>query len=580
MFILMKIKMYPDVTQGSIASVMEDHRRLLAQHSFVQIEEEADLVLVHASAKSKQPDITFTHGLYPTADSRWSRGFEQVNQMIFDNIANSLQAVAVSQWGGQLIKRYCGIQPTIIHNGIFYQEYKKAGKRNGPVLWGKTSINPVCDPTDFNLLSRQSKGDFVSFVDLPHTRKIPVLQRADLQKYLQSCSMLIATTKENDSLLIMEAMACGVPVLAYNWGQARERLIHKQGCYLVPPHNTNELLKGYAYLREHWDLQSQMAHTVAGWFDWELQKPKLLRLLDLTLQQKNEPTRVSIIIPCHNYGRYVKQAIQSAKQQTVDCEVIVVDDGSTDDSLQIIQEQQPSKIIVNSVKQGVAQSRNAAIEQASGTLIVCLDADDTLHPDFIATLLKGFTERSTAVCFTPIRLMNEAGQPLPQLMFSNPPNILRHQQGLNQVPSCCMFRKSWWERAGGYDHFLSFTEDANLWLKIFLLGGKPKKVGGTPLMNYRRHANNNSLKSADKWNIFHSQKVLANESLHLLLLGEGLDVEHAYWRLKELPYAITICTDTISLPTNYLVLTPAPDIQNQVQEKLQVWTQLFSYQPA
>jgi glycosyltransferase involved in cell wall biosynthesis len=577
----MKIKVYPDTSvSGSIAYVVADQKQLLSQHTFVEDESSADLIITHASSQSKlSPDITYTHGLYPTQDTRWSKTYSLINQRIFDNIANSLQAVAVSRWGGYLIKRYTGVQPHIIHNGIFYNDYLRKGNPKGPALWGKTVINPVCDPAGFISLAQNNKDTFVSFLDLPNCQKIKPLNRLDLRKYLQGCSVLVATTKENDSLLIMEAMASGVPVLAYDWGMAHERLTHQQGCYLVAPNDTAGLMEGYLYLKKNWHFQSEVAHTVAGFFDWERQKPKLEALFTQTLQEKQAPTRVSIVIPCHNYAPYVKQAIESAQQQTYPCEVIVVDDGSTDDSISAIREANPSKIIHNVSTQGVSQARNAGIDSANGNFIVCLDADDVLLPTFVETLLKGFTKRNISITYAPITLMDKDGFDLRQIMFSKPVDVTQHKQGLNQVPSCCMFRKTWWERCDGYDSYLSFTEDANLWLKMFLLGGKAVQVTQKPLMKYRRHGDNNSLKPTAPWTIFHEQPVLSNELLTLILVGEGMALYHAYWRLKELPYPINFHSDTIN-PKNYLVLSPNENIQEQAKEKIAQWTQLFSYPPA
>lgn len=581
----MKIKVNPNhAVLGGIGSVVADHKILLNNHTFVERENDADLIINHASAESHlSPDITYTHGIYPTQDKKWTAPYSQINKKIFENIANSLQVAAVSTWGGGLIKRYCGIQPHIIHNGIFYNEYKRGGSKTGPVLWGKTSINPVCDPTDFNILTERVKDNFVSFVDLPHTHKIKPLQRTDLKSFLRTCSLLVATTKENDSLLIMEAMASGIPVLAYDWGMAKERLTHKQGCYLVSPHNLTELLNGYAYLKQNWQLQSEIAHTVAGWFDWELQKPKLERLLDQTLREKEAPNTVSIIIPCHNYGAYVKQAIHSAKNQTVPCEVIVVDDGSTDNSLQVILEQKPDQVITHNTAQGVSVARNKGIEKAKGSLIVCLDADDVLEPSFVETMLTGFTKRKVAICFSPLKLIDEHGNALPHKMFTRAPDIVLHKQGQNQVPSCCMFRKSWWARADGYDHFLSFTEDANLWLKMFLLDGIAVRVTQEALVNYRRHSTNNSLKPGSPWLIFHEHKVISDDSLTFVLVGDSddLNIYHAYWRLKELPYGISVYNEGVTKPTkNFIILSPTANIQELAMEKLNTWTQLFSYQPA
>jgi hypothetical protein len=59
--------------------------------------------------------------------------------------------------------------------------------------------------------------------------------------------------------------------------------------------------------------------------------------------------------------------------------------------------------------------------------------------------------------------------------------------GKNQIPSCCMFRREFFTRAGGYDKRYTPAEDANLWLKIFSLGGIPQRAASEPLMEYRTH---------------------------------------------------------------------------------------------
>lgn len=575
----MKIKVYPDSPlDGGVGSVVADHKALLFNHTFVEHERDADLIVVHANAKSQEdPDITYTHGLYPTQDPRWGESFHITNEHIFYNIANSLRVAAVSKWGGALIKRYTGVNPAIIHNGIFYKNYERGGHKNGVVLWGKTTINPVCDPADFILLSQKVKGDFASFTQLPGTvRKAEPLQRNELPRFLRTCSILVATTKENDSLLIMEAMASGVPVLAYDWGMAKDRLSHKQGCYLVRPGNMAELIGGYHYLKENWQLQSEIARTVAGWFDWELQRPKLEALLTQTLHEKEEPIKVSIVIPCHNYGLYVKEAIQSAKNQTVPCEVIVIDDGSSDNSLEIIKEQKPDVLIEHGEARGVASARNAGIAKATGNMIVCLDADDILEPDFAEIMLTGFSHRNIAIAFSPINIIDHVGKSLGQTMFNRNPVIPLHKRGHNQVPSCCMFKKTWWERADGYDCFLSFTEDANLWLKMFLLKGFAVKVTGKPVMHYRRHKENNSLKPPSPWNIFTDQDVINNDDLSLVLIDQDEEkLKSSYWRLKELPYALHFFNELTVKPKNYFLLEPSDDIKSIALEQLKTWTQLF-----
>jgi glycosyltransferase involved in cell wall biosynthesis len=95
------------------------------------------------------------------------------------------------------------------------------------------------------------------------------------------------------------------------------------------------------------------------------------------IDNKPNNIRVSIIITGYNYGRFVKDAIESALSQTYNnTEVIVVNDGSTDNSHYIISEFTDRVVYINQTNLGVAAARNNGISAATGTYCCCLDADD------------------------------------------------------------------------------------------------------------------------------------------------------------------------------------------------------------
>lgn len=100
--------------------------------------------------------------------------------------------------------------------------------------------------------------------------------------------------------------------------------------------------------------------------------------------------KYSVVIPLYNKQRYIKSTLQSVLAQTyTDYEVIVVDDGSTDASLQEAERMQSDKIrVLHQENQGVAVARNTGIENAAGEYIAFLDADDKWNPSYLEEIDK------------------------------------------------------------------------------------------------------------------------------------------------------------------------------------------------
>ncbi len=174
---------------------------------------------------------------------------------------------------------------------------------------------------------------------------------------------------------------------------------------------------------------------------------------------------VSIIIPCHNDGKYLLDAVRSAREQTrVVKEIIVVDDCSDDAAtMKLIESLDAVRVIRLPHRQGPAAARNAGIAAAEGEYILPLDADDMIAPTYsekAASVLRDTPD--IGICYCRIRLFGlKRGQlPLPPFSISN---LLF----ANMIASCAMFRKADWQAVGGYDTALDTAlEDYGLWLKI------------------------------------------------------------------------------------------------------------------
>jgi glycosyltransferase involved in cell wall biosynthesis len=133
--------------------------------------------------------------------------------------------------------------------------------------------------------------------------------------------------------------------------------------------------------------------------------------------------RVTVAVLNYNYRRFVAQAIESALAQTyAGVEVVVVDNGSTDDSLAVIEPYADRVTIVRvPVNIGQGQGYNRCFEAAQGEWIVWLDADDMLDPDCIATCMSLVKDDTAKVQF-PLRCVDAEGGPLPGTV-----PFLRHQ---------------------------------------------------------------------------------------------------------------------------------------------------------
>jgi glycosyltransferase involved in cell wall biosynthesis len=122
---------------------------------------------------------------------------------------------------------------------------------------------------------------------------------------------------------------------------------------------------------------------------------------------------VDIVINNHNYGTYLNEAIESARAQTHErVNVIVVDDGSTDDSREILREQDGDVSVVLKGNGGQASALNAGMEHSTGDIVMFLDADDLLRPEAAGLVADAFAadERVGKVQFR-MEVIDAAGKP-------------------------------------------------------------------------------------------------------------------------------------------------------------------------
>lgn len=159
---------------------------------------------------------------------------------------------------------------------------------------------------------------------------------------------------------------------------------------------------------------------------------------------------VSIVVPCYNGGRFLDTLLASLDRQTFRAfETIIVDDGSTDAATLARLERLPEGVrLVRQENRGLPGARNTGFRAAQAALVLPLDCDDAIAPEFLDKTrgaLLGQPE-STAFAFTHMRATGQlAGAVLPR-------HFNRFDQlFLNQLPYCMLMRKAAWQAVGGYD---------------------------------------------------------------------------------------------------------------------------------
>lgn len=175
--------------------------------------------------------------------------------------------------------------------------------------------------------------------------------------------------------------------------------------------------------------------------------------------------RVSVIIPVFNAARTIEQAIDSVRAQTfTDFEIIVVDDGSTDGSMEIIRRYGGAVKLLQQQNRGPSAARNLAISNSSGESLGFLDGDDWWKPEFLATMLAALERDPQAVmAYCDLQLVDSLGRPFPTALRLSDGHAPTVQEMLDRlwpiVPSGVVIRRAALDAVGGYPEPLRAFED-------------------------------------------------------------------------------------------------------------------------
>ena len=199
--------------------------------------------------------------------------------------------------------------------------------------------------------------------------------------------------------------------------------------------------------------------------------------------------KMSVLIPMYLSGKYITEAVTSVyDQKEPDCELIVVDDGSTDQSLYYaagaIHDYKLPAVIIAGKHRGQAASRNTALKAAEGEWIFYLDADDVLTPGAFTALFKGTDKEIKAICAMCEDFIS------PELSEEECANLkINPEPYRRQLAGCLLIRKSVYDEIGFYDETLPSSETAQWMLRMSDAGIKLRNIDDITLRR-RYHRNN------------------------------------------------------------------------------------------
>jgi amino acid adenylation domain-containing protein len=223
--------------------------------------------------------------------------------------------------------------------------------------------------------------------------------------------------------------------------------------------------------------------------------------INIENNQTSNYSKVSVVIPAYNSAKFLPEAIESVLGQTYPVfEIVVVDDGSTDETKAVC-DQYPTVKYIYQANQGVAEARNTGMRMSSGEYLIFLDSDDRLLPqaaEIGINCIKDRPEVGFVFGGYMFQTMNSNGSYITEEIYDNQLEVASYATILaarHKIQcGCIVFRRVAIESIGEFDQTLAPAEDVNLFLRI--AREFPIYFHGQIVSEYRYNGNNLSSKAA------------------------------------------------------------------------------------
>ena len=495
----MKLHLLPtytgtDQADGGIRRVVDAQVKYLPEFGVELVDnpDAADLCAVHGTLippRNDVPMVTHCHGLY-WREYEWPGWADAANRAVIDRLLEADAVTAPSKWVANAIRRGSLLDPEVVYHGVDTDHWTP-GDSLGYVLWNKARADSVSDPKAVGVLAGMLPSvPFVSTFGPQHdniqlTGAMPVQQ---MHQIVARAGVYLATVRETFGIGTLEALSCGVPVVGWAFGGQNEIIIEGETGYLVPEDDYDALAEAIQKaLTNRQKLSKNARNDAISRWQWQDKIAQYAALYERTLAEARKPhPRVSVVITTHNLNAYLPAAVLSAQDQAD--EVIVIDDCGTEQAADVLTGLANDKVRVHRLPAnvGLSGARNAGAALATGKYLQFLDADDMLTPGACSRLADALDkDRTLHIAAGRLDVVNEHGSGRRANPWPSEINWYGQMAHQNQLHYAAMWRKSAFDRTGGYRVRDWRAEDAALWVRVFSLGLRAKLVTTEPTLLYR-----------------------------------------------------------------------------------------------
>lgn len=520
----MKLYIWPeyrgeDKGDGGVRRVVDIQRKMLTAKIGVTVVADpgdADVIAAHITMPESllrrfpdKPLVAHCHGLY-WSEYEWEDWTYKANADVLKLVCSADVVTSPSEWVTQVLKRHTSRDVRTVYHGVNLREWQMSAASEGYVLWNKTRVDPVCDPEPLaQLAEMMPEQRFLTTYgpNLPNVERIGRVGYEDGKDLVRKAGVYLATTRETFGIGTLEAMACGVPVVGFNFGAQPEIIDHGVDGWLVNPGDIEGLAEGV-----RWALDPATSGVIAerarqkmrDKFSWDVAIDQYRAIYKEVFERygsMEDNPRTTIIVPAFKLEKYLPDTIQSIVDQTDESwECIIVDDASPDgcgaiaDS--IAAKDSRFRVIHNETNQYLAESRNIAIREARGRYILPVDADDRLASRAVELLAESLdADKTLQVAYGNVYFTSEdgvtpvnygvAGQTPGHSGWPLPFDAKMQVKGANFLPYASMFRKEAWRLVGGYRRHLRTAEDADFWTRLASYGFNIQQTTTADTLIYR-----------------------------------------------------------------------------------------------